>query len=573
MTYQLSNLGEKLETDVLVVGGGAAGLRAAIEASENGATVTIVAKGIIGKSCVTLLAIHSCNACFGHEDPRDSPEIFYEDTIRGGRGLCNEKLVQAMTTECQDRMIDLEKFGVNWDKKEGKYVQAQYPGHRYPRSLYVDKKTGIAMLNALMTEVKKRSNIRLINNYFVTNLMTSDDGKVIGATAIDLETGEFKECLAKSTILATGGGMHTYEYSSGNYESTGDGFALAYRVGAKLTDMEFVQFFPTQMYYPRSIRGTAGPSSIRYSIHAKLFNSTGERFMRKYSPEYMELDTRDNLTRAIWMEIKAGRSSPHGGVWLDCSYLPNRIIDYAVQQAFGGWMFQGVPMLEFGLDIREVPLEVGPTAHFYMGGIKVNSEWATDVPGLFAAGEVAGGINGANRLAGNALTETQVSGFRAGKYAAQYAKKVRRLSSNTKQVEKEKERVAKIFKRKSGIRPVEARKKLQRLMWNNAGIIRDEQGLKKALEEIDAIRTHDLPRLCLSSASRTYNHELIESFELENMLDLAEMTTKAALLRTESRGAHYRADYPELKEEWNKNITIWMKNGQMALEALPVVKR
>jgi len=286
----------------------------------------------------------------------------------------------------------------------------------------------------------------------------------------------------------------------------------------------------------------------------------------------MELDTRDVVARAIYTEIREGRASPHGGVWLDCSYLPPETIQHVVNKVYGGWTFLGVNMLDYGLDIRRVAVEVGPAAHYFMGGIRVNDKWETDIPGLYAAGEVVGGMHGANRLAGNALIDTQVSAVRAGEHAAERARKLTRPTLDRKQIVKEKERVFLILKRKGGYPVSKAKSKIQNLMWEKVGIIRSGETLKTALRELKKIRNRLVPRISLKSDSKIYNREWVEVLELENMLDVAEMTTKAALLREESRGAHYREDIASTRREWLKNIIIGQKHRKMKLIIVPVVR-
>jgi succinate dehydrogenase/fumarate reductase flavoprotein subunit len=295
--------------------------------------------------------------------------------------------------------------------------------------------------------------------------------------------------------------------------------------------------------------------------------------MQRYDPEHMELADRDVLARAIFMEVKQGRGTPHGGVWLDASYLADKIIETVVDKMAPNWTLRGVDMRKYGIDLRKDPLEVGPTAHFFCGGLRVDEDWATGVPGLFAAGEVVGGANGANRLPGNALEETQVSAVRAARSAAEYARGIPLTEIGRDKIEAERNRVLKIFTqdRKKAPRPIKFIRTLQELMWNNVGVLRNEAELTEAIEEIERIRIEELPRLTAASKGRVFNRDWIESLELANMLDVSEMIARSALSRTESRGCHYREDCPESSQDWLKNIVIRAEDGGMTLTDVPVV--
>lgn len=566
---------KEIDTDVVIVGSEAAGARAAMELADGKLNVLMLTKSIMAKSAVTVKAVFSVSGAFGFADPRDNPEEHLRDTVEAGRYLNDQTLAEIFTREGPERLDELGKLGVKWDKApDGRYRQVKMYGHTYARSLSVGFKVGIDWMRVLKREVAARSLITLQNDVFVTNYLTSSTGGVIGCFAIDLRSGDLLVIRSKAVIDATGGGMYVYRTNSAAPESTGDGYAMGYRVGAELQDMEFVQFYPIQMYFPPTLReDQAIPAFARTFLRARLYNLHGERFMLRYDPEHMELADRDVLARAIFMEVKQGRGTPHGGVWLDASYLADKIIETVVDKMAPNWTLRGVDMRKYGIDLRKDPLEVGPTAHFFCGGLRVDEDWATGIPGLFAAGEVVGGANGANRLPGNALEETQVSAVRAARSAAEYARGVSLTEIGRGQIEAERNRVLKIFTqdRKKAPRPIKFIRTLQTLMWNNVGVLRNEAELTEAIEEIERIRIEELPRLTAASKGRVFNRDWIESLELANMLDVSEMIARSALYRTESRGCHYREDCPESSQDWLKNIVIRAEDGGMTLTDVPVV--
>ncbi len=560
---------EEIKTDVLIIGSEAGGARAAIEAAKQGRDVLMVSKGVQSKSGVTMLAVYSCNAALGHADPRDNPEVHFRDTVIGGRFLNNQKLVEIFTKEAIDRVLEMEQYGIRWTKRDGKFDQGMVPGHTYPRSLHVEWATGIHFSRVLRTEAKKYPKVKTLNLVFVTGLIQSE-GKIAGAFAINMVVGTFMVIRAKATVLATGGGMYLYDVNSATYESTGDGYAYAYRAGAKLMDMEYPQFYPTCMAYPLSIRGLPGATTVRYFLNAKLYNTEGERFMRRYDPARMEMTTRDVLARSIFKEMKAGRGSPHGGVWLDCSFLPRNIILSQVDRVMGGkWKWSGTDIQEYGLDVTKMAIEVAPAMHYFMGGIRVDEQGATGVEGLFAGGEAIVGIDGANRLAGNALSACLVTGCRAGRYAGEHAAGGRLPEVGPRLVEAEQRRVFGFLDETEGENPIRLRRDLQRLMYSQVGIVRRKDELLDAIKTIGEMQKK---KLKVTTKTRRYNGEWIESLAVSNMLDVGEMIARSALMRTESRGAHYREDYPESNDrEWLKNVFVEKKEGEMASGSVPVV--
>ncbi|NIM44828.1 MAG: FAD-binding protein [Nitrososphaeria archaeon] len=560
-----------LEADVVVVGSEAAGGRAAVEAHDHGANVIVFTKGVMAHSGVTIKAVLTINAAFGYADPRDNPKEHLRDTVVQGRYLNDQSLAGIVCQEAPSQMDNLGSWGCQWAMDGERYEQRIAPGHRYPRSLHVDWRTGREIMRVLRKEARQRG-ITVFQDFFISNYMTSPDGRVIGCMGIDIRKGEFLAVKAKSVIDATGGGMYLYAHNAATPESTGDGFSMAYRAGADLMDMEFVQFYPTALLSPKALEGLQGiPVIVRYEgFRGRLYNAKGERFMVRYDPERMELATRDVLARAIYTEYREGRGTPNGGAWLDVRHMEDREIEEVIAKVAPNWTIRGINMLEWGMDLRKVPIEVGPVAHFFCGGIRVDEKWASTLPGLFAAGEVVGGVHGANRLPGQALTECVVSGSIAGRSAAKYAETVGEFEVNEEQLEEERERVFRVFKRKDGVRPISVIEKLQQITWDYIGVIRDKEGLSTALEEINRIREEELPRLCLANVGRTFNREWVEALELENMLQVAETIASAALYRAESRGNHYRRDHPCSSKEWLKKVLIKRDGKEMSIYTIPV---
>ncbi len=556
-----------IEKDVLVVGTEAAGGIAAIAASE-GADVLMVTKGVMGKSGVTIMAVATYSAPLAKGD---SPGVTLRDTIIGGRFLNDQHLADIFSREAAQTVKELERYGVRWAKDGERYLQLAMPGHTYVRGCYTQPigTTGRQITRALVKEARRR-NIQLLDDTFVTDILTRD-GRAIGVTAIDLRRGEFLVIKAKCTILATGGGMEVYRGNCGAREATGDGYSMAYRLGLPLRDMEFVQYYPTVMIWPKRLFGQQTVTRLRYELNAQLLNFYGERFMNRYDPARMEKSTRDIVARAIQTEVKEGRGTEHGGAYMDVSYLPRRVVETAIARLYPGYDFGGVNMLDEGIDIREEPIEVAPGAHFFMGGL-VADEWGdVGLPGLLACGEVVGGVHGANRLGGNALPEMSVFGLRAGRRAVETAKKEKAfIEPVPAQVREIRDRRYAIFFRDGGIRPKDVREEIQQVMWDNLLALRDERTIETALRKLETIRSEKLSRLVLSSRTRNYNLEWVEALEAEVMTDVAEMIARAALERKESRGAHYRFDFPaEDNERWLVNLIIRQEAGRMKIDRRP----
>ncbi|EKQ53904.1 MAG: succinate dehydrogenase/fumarate reductase flavoprotein subunit [Methanobacterium sp. Maddingley MBC34] len=538
---------ETYQTDVLVIGSGGAGCRAAIEAKKHGLDVIIVSKGLSFKSGCTTLAEGGYNAAFAYVDAADSTQAHLEDTLKGGGYLNDPELARILVEEAPDRLTELESYGALFDRQEsGKLNQRPFGGQTYRRTCFQGDRTGHEMMTALKEEAI-RQDIQIVDEIMITSLIRDDTGQVGGACGISLSDTHFLTFLAKSTIVTTGGAGWIYPVTSNALQKTGDGYAMAWNAGADLLDMEQVQFHPTGMLYPDSRRGVLVTEAVR-GEGGRLINSQGERFMTNYDSRG-ELATRDVVARAIYNEIMEGRGTPNSGVYLDVTHLPPEVIEEKLETMI--LQFQDV-----GVDIRKEPMEVAPTAHHFMGGARINPNCETNIPNLYAAGEAAGGVHGANRLGGNALAETQVFGRRAGESAA---KNVPKSNFKLKPVslEMEEERIKKLFK-DGDYYPFQLKKELQEVMWNNVAIIRREEGLKSALKDIAAIK--DKMERMIVPEGRGYNQHLQDALELDNMVLIAELVTKSALIRKESRGAHYRADYPDKRDECKKSIVINKNN-------------
>ena len=532
-----------ISTDVLIIGSGGAGSRAAIEVDDAGLKATIVSKGLSFRSGCTGMAEGGYNAVFKTVDKDDSIEAHIKDTMKGGSYLNDKELVEILVNESPKRLIDLENYGALFDRQEsGEIDQRPFGGQTYRRTCYQGDRTGAELLNALKEEIIKRG-IDCIEEVMITSLVT-DKNQVIGATGLDLKDSSLIYFQTKSVILASGGAGQLYPVTSNTFQKNGDGFAIAYRAGANLVDMEQIQFHPTGMVAPESKKGVLVTEAVR-AEGGKLINSEGERFMSKYAPEKMELATRDVVARSIYQEIIEGRGTENGGVYLDISHLDDDYIDEKLETMV--LQFENV-----GVDIKHEPIEVAPTAHHFMGGVKINPDASTSLENLYGAGEVCGGVHGANRLGGNALADTQVFGKIAGLSASQAAKDSE-LKTNDEQVKAEASRIESLIK-KGSIKPQEFKNNIKKLMWEKVAIVRDEKTLNEALKELLDMQK-DLEDLDVSNKTQ-YNTDLVTALEVINMVDICILSVKSAILRRESRGAHYRSDFPETNDEWKKSIVM-----------------
>lgn len=534
-----------ISTDVLIIGSGGAGSRAAIEVDEAGLKGLIVSKGLTFRSGCTGMAEGGYNAVFKAVDADDSIEAHIEDTLKGGSYLNDKKLVDILVHESPDRLIDLENYGAIFDHQEsGKINQRPFGGQQYRRTCFQGDRTGHELMSALKEEIIKRD-IETIEEVMVTSLVLDENlRQVIGAVGLDLAKSQIIYFKAKAVILASGGAGNLYPITSNTIQKNGDGFMLAWNAGANLIDMEQIQFHPTGMVTPDSKKGVLVTEAVR-AEGGKLLNKDGERFMKKYAPEKMELATRDVVARSIYQEIIEGRGSEHGGVYLDITHLPDDLIDEKLETMV--LQFKNV-----GIDIKNEKIEVAPTAHHFMGGVKIKPDCSTNVANLFAAGEVSGGVHGANRLGGNALADTQVFGKRAGESAAKAASETD-FKENPEMVHEEKTRIESLIKDGS-INPTEFKNNLKQLMWEKVGIVRDEKNLNEALRQLQEMKK-DLNDLKVENKAQ-YNTELVTALEVINMVEIAILVVKSAILRRESRGAHFRSDFPESHNIWKRSIVL-----------------
>ncbi|MDX2084019.1 MAG: FAD-dependent oxidoreductase [Candidatus Melainabacteria bacterium] len=552
--------------DVLVIGAGGAGLRAAIEASAMGLSVALVCKSLLGKAH-TVMAEGGLAAAMANVDAHDGWQTHFKDTMRGNKFLGNWKMAQLHAQEAPERVHELERWGAVFDRTaDGKVNQRAFGGHSCRRLVHVGDRTGLELIRTLQDK-GVHSGIDVFMECAVTDLLT-DEGRVAGAFGYWRESGRFAIFRAKAVILATGGIGQAFKITSNSWEYTADGHGMAFRAGAEMIDMEFIQFHPTGMVWPPGVRGILVTEAVR-GEGGRLTNSLGERFMENYDPKRMELSTRDIVAKAINSEVKAGRGSPHGGVFLDISH---RDADY-IKKKLPSMYHQFKELAD--VDITAGPMEVGPTTHYTMGGLRVDPETQeTTVPGLFACGEVSGGLHGANRLGGNSLSDLIVFGRRAGVGAVAFAKANATLPSvNEAQVKTFAQQMMAPFEREGGESPYQIHSDLREMMQSKCGIVRDPVEVQQAIDAFPAY--WDRVRRCTISGSRQYNPGWHLAFDLQNMLIASEAVARCALQRTESRGGHTRVDYANYDPYWAKhNSTI--RRGpqgevQVGVSPLPIM--
>ncbi len=553
---------ETREHDVLIIGAGGAGLRAAIEALAQGASVGVVCKSLLGKAH-TVMAEGGIAAAMANVDAADSWETHFRDTMRGGKFLNNWRMAQLHAQESPDRVRELEQWGALFDRTEsGDILQRAFGGHTFKRLCHVGDRTGLEMIRTLQDRGVQQG-IDVYMECTVTRLLT-DKGRVSGAFAYWRENGRFIVFKAKSIVIATGGIGKAWRVTSNSWEYTGDGMALAYEAGAELMDMEFVQFHPTGMVWPPGVQGILVTEAVR-GEGGILRNKAGERFMEKYDPKRMELSTRDVVARSIYTEVKEGRGTEHGGAYLDISHKPAEYVKKKLPS-----MYHQFKELA-DVDITKGPMEVGPTCHYMMGGIRVDAETAeSTVPGLFAAGEAAAGLHGANRLGGNSLSDLLVFGRRAGLAAAASAKLSSVSSIDNAQIDQAEKELLAPFSNPATESPYAVHRDLQEVMQNLVGIFRTDEDLKKALAELAKLKVR--AGKVSVEGSRLFNPGWHLSYDLKAMLIVSEAVAHSALARIESRGAHSRIDYPNPDSVWEKkhNVVIRESGGGMGRREIPI---
>jgi succinate dehydrogenase / fumarate reductase flavoprotein subunit len=580
---------DEREYDVIVIGAGGAGIRAAIEAKAQGARTALVCKSLLGKAH-TVMAEGGIAAALRNVWKEDGWDVHFRDTMRGGKLLNSWRMAQLHAQEAPDRVLELEEWGAMFDRTpDGLILQRDFGGHRYARLAHVGDRTGLEMIRTLQDRAVELG-IDVLMECTMQKLLV-DDGRVAGAFGYWRQSGGFVLLRAKAIVLATGGAGKAWRITSNSWEYTGDGMAMALDAGADLIDMEFVQFHPTGMVWPPSVRGILVTEGVR-GDGGTLKNRDGERFMFRYIPEFFRAETadteaeadrwyedktarrtpdllpRDEVARAINAEVKAGRGSPHGGVFLD---IASRRPAGFIQKRLPSMYHQFKELAD--IDITKEPMEVGPTCHYFMGGIRVDAETeATTLPGLFAAGEVAAGLHGANRLGGNSLSDLLVFGRRAGLAAAEFAAQRRAPGAvDEREVAEAAAAMTAPLERKGGEGPYAMHSELQQTMQDLVGIIRTQSELDEAAHRIEELRR----RLGHVSArgGRRYNPGWNLALDLRSLLTVSEAVARAAAMRTESRGGHTRDDFPKTDPEWGKkNVVVRRRDGAVSLTTEPLVE-
>jgi succinate dehydrogenase / fumarate reductase flavoprotein subunit len=557
---------EKYEThehDVLIIGAGGAGLRAAIEALAQGASVGVVCKSLLGKAH-TVMAEGGIAAAMANVDTLDDWRTHFRDTMRGGKFLNNWRMAQLHAQEAPERVRELERWGALFDRTaDGNILQRAFGGHTFKRLCHVGDRTGLEMIRTLQDR-GVHLGIDVYMECAITRLL-KDGERMAGAFGYWRENGRFVVLKAKSIVIATGGIGKAWRVTSNSWEYTGDGMALAYDAGAELMDMEFVQFHPTGMVWPPGVQGILVTEAVR-GEGGVLRNKDGERFMERYDPERMDLSTRDVVARAIYTEAKEGRGTEHGGAYLDISHKPAEYVKKKLPSMYH--QFRELA----DVDITKGPMEVGPTCHYMMGGIRVDAETAqANVPGMFAAGEAAAGLHGANRLGGNSLSDLLVFGRRAGQAAAEHAKQTGTPNIDDAEVEEATREMLEPFERRDGDNPYDVHRDLQETMQNYVGIFRSEEDLKQGLSEIQGLK--DRAGRVHVDGSRLFNPGWHLARDLKSLLTVSEAVALSALERKESRGAHSRIDFPQYDEQWGKLNNIILRDGDaMRLRHAPIAE-
>ncbi len=554
---------EWVSTDVIVVGSGVAGLRAAIEAASKGLEVLVLTKSRATCSA-SIMAEGGVNAALANVDKDDDWEKHFIDTVIAGAYLNDQDLVEVLCKEIVERIYELEEWGATFSRtEEGLIAQRAFGKQSKRRTCYASDRTGHEIITTLLS-VAKSLGVEIRENRFVSDIVTDPVGaRVAAVVAWNVRDWEPEIYRCKAVILACGGAAQIYEVNTVPIEATGDGYAIALRLGLGLKDMEMVQFHPTGLAYPESARGLLITEAVR-GEGGILVNALGERFMSRYAPKEMELAGRDVVARAIWREIAEGRGTEHGGVYLNISHVPCERIKERLESTYRF-------LLRLGIDMCKEPIEVAPTAHYFMGGISIDVNASTSIKGLYACGEVAGGVHGANRVGGNSLADGLVFGRRAGFSASLFAKEESMRSVNDGMLRKAIDRVLNVITRdrEKGIGYEVIRSRIKKLMWNYAGVIRSRSGLEKLLIELGKL-DREFERVGVSQ-SKEFSVDALRTMETLNMLLVAKAVAKAALVREESRGAHYREDCPARDDErWLKHVVIKLVGNEIVHSFEPV---
>jgi succinate dehydrogenase / fumarate reductase flavoprotein subunit len=556
---------EHHDYDVLVLGSGGSGLRAAIAAAEAGARTGLVCKSLLGKAH-TVMAEGGLAASLGNVAPEDNWSTHFQDTMFGGKYLNNWRMAELHAKEAPDRARELEQWGAVFDRTPERVMsQRAFGGHTYKRLVHIGDRTGLEMIRTLQDKTV-HSDVEVFMETTITRLLKDGD-RVVGCFGYRRATGEQISFSAKALVIATGGSGRIYKITSNSQDCTGDGYALGYEAGAELVDMEFIQFHPTGMVYPPGVAGLLVTEAVR-GEGGILRNNLGERFMEKYDPKRMELSTRDVVARSIYTEVKEGRGSEHGGAFLDVSHLDS---DY-VRKKLPSMYDQFLELA--GVDITKEPMQVGPTCHYFMGGIKVGSDdGQSRVPGLFATGEASGGMNGANRLGGNSLGDLLVFGRRAGEGAAAVANAIGSVSLPADEVAAAKAEIDGYLNGSGTENPFQMHRELQTIMGDGVGIFRQKEDLETAISKLEGLEAR-VGNLRAPSSRLDYNPGWQLCREVRNMLTVSQMIARGALMREESRGAHSRLDHTGYSDYWAEhNIIVHGEGGEMRHTPTPVAKR
>jgi len=556
---------EIISTDVLIVGGGGAASRAAIAADNSGARVHMVVKGLFGHSGCTPVALGGYAAAFGNADPRDNWEVHLMDTCIGGGMINNQNLVEILCKEATARFIELESYGAVFDRdNKQNYYQRQLGGHSYPRTCTSGDRTGGEMMKGLTYEVYRREIVVLQDCVAITLL--KEDNRVVGCLVYDIKRGRFLLFRAKSIILASGGCGQVFKYCFAPYQKAGDSNRMALEAGAELVDLELFQFHPTGYIMPESIAGQSISEGVR-GEGGRLYNALGERFMERYNPKQLELACRDFISRCIYFEVKEGRGTKDGAVYLSVTHIPEEIIEQRLPAMLGR-------AINYGVDIRKEPMLIYPSSHYQNGGIRIDTHWKTRIDGLYAAGESAGGVHGGNRLGSNSLPDLLVSGKIAGENAARAARENDR-PINMRNFKEEIDRVATyvedVVGTDNGVNPISVRNEIKDLVWDHVGIARSKDSLTHAIKVFEDMKVNRLPRI--GNRGGSYNIEFIEAMDVRSMIISGETMARGALMREESRCGHFREDHPLPKDEWTANIVYCLdEKGALRMEKTPIVQ-